>query len=89
MTRIDPRTRKVLQTIHVGHRPSGIAVGEGDPNVWVITSDGVWAIDPLSNGVVATIKLTNLPLSVAVAQGSVWVTSTVGTRPMARLKTSR
>ncbi len=73
VARIDPATKDV-RTIHVGNRPTDIAVGESDPNVWVITSDGVWAIDPINNSVVSTIKLTNLPLSLTVAQGSVWAT---------------
>ena len=33
VSRIDPETNKVVETIEIGHRPLGIAVGNG--LVWV------------------------------------------------------
>jgi YVTN family beta-propeller protein len=55
--RIDPATDKVTATIHVGPRPTGIAVSPGA--VWVADAYGpsVSRIDPATNRVVATIPV--------------------------------
>jgi YVTN family beta-propeller protein len=46
VVRIDPKTAKAVQTIHVGHSPEGIAVGP--KSVWVANGqDGTLTrIDP-------------------------------------------
>jgi YVTN family beta-propeller protein len=73
VSRIDPATRAVVQTIQVGTTPSGIAVGAGA--VWVTNnySQSVSRIDPAVNRVVQTIPVGNAPVGVAVGYGSVWV----------------
>jgi YVTN family beta-propeller protein len=73
VSRIDPRTRAVVDTIPVGATPSGIAVGAGD--VWVVDNDNdeVSRIDPSVDQVVQTIPVGNAPTGVAVGDGSVWV----------------
>ena len=78
VTRIDAKTRTVLQTIDVGNGPAGIAVGAGF--VWVANSlDGtVSRIDPRQHGGRAqqTIRVGNQPVGVAVGEGAVWVANT-------------
>ncbi len=79
VSRIDPETNTVVQTIGVGNGPTGIAVGGGF--VWVAnTLDGtVWQIDPRTNGgqVVNKIAAGNSPTGVAFGLGSVWVANSV------------
>jgi YVTN family beta-propeller protein len=84
VSRIDPRTARVLATIPAGGSWSGsIAFGEGA--VWVPESaskktrqrkddddDGVSRIDPASNAVAVTLPVVATPRGVAVGQGSVW-----------------
>ena len=78
VTRIDAKTRTVVQTIDVGNGPAGIAVGAGF--VWVANSlDGtVSRIDPRQRGGRAqqTIRVGNQPVGVAVGEGAVWVANT-------------
>jgi peptide/nickel transport system substrate-binding protein len=73
MSRIDPRSRTVVETIPVGSTPSGVAVGDGA--VWVTDnlSQTVSRIDPAVDRVVQTIPVGNAPEGVAVGDGSVWV----------------
>jgi YVTN family beta-propeller protein len=83
VSRIDPRTKRVVQTIGgVGSSPVDVAVA-GD-SVWVANgSDGTLSrIDPGTNTVVQTIDLRgpnklapNETNAVAVGAGSVWVAS--------------
>ena len=79
VSRIDPTTNTVEQTIAVGNGPTGIAVGGGF--VWVANSlDGtVWQIDPQTNGgqVVDKIAVGNGPTGVAYGLGGVWVANSV------------
>ena len=84
MSRIDPGTNAVLQTIQVGNGPSGIATGAGA--VWVVNSlDGtVSRIDPGTTTVVDTIDVGNEPLGIVYAAGSVWVANT-GDNTIARI----
>ena len=84
VSRIDPRTARVLATIPAGGSWSGsIAFGEGA--VWVPESaskktrqrkddddDGVSRIDPASNAVAVTIPVVATPRGLAVGEGSVW-----------------
>ena len=67
VSRIDPRTRTVRQTIPVGSGPSAVAVGAG--GVWVVNSlDGTLSwISPATNQVVKTIPVGNGPSGVCVA----------------------
>jgi len=76
VSRVDPATRRQVDTIQVGNGPSGIAIGNGF--VWVTNSlDGTvsW-IDPKVNRVVQTIDVGNGPLGIVYAGGSVWVANT-------------
>ncbi len=76
LTRVDPRTNLVAQTIAVGPSPLFLAVGEG--SVWTLNQgDGsISRVDVKSNHVVATIEagLSGPGGEIAVGEGSVWVT---------------
>jgi len=77
VTRVDPHTNLVVETIPVGPAPRFLATGEG--SVWTLNQgDGtVSRIDPKTNKVVATIEV-GVPGEggdIAVGEGSVWVTS--------------
>ena len=76
VSRIDPGTTAVVDTIPVGNGPSGIATGAGA--VWVVNSlDGtVSRIDPGTNTVVDTIAVGGGPRGIVYAAGSVWVAIT-------------
>jgi YVTN family beta-propeller protein len=78
VSRIDAKSRTVVQTIDVGNGPAGIAVGSGF--VWVANSlDGtVSRIDPRQRGGRAqqTIRVGNQPVGVAAGEGAVWVANT-------------
>jgi len=73
VSRLDPRSFDVRQTIPVGDGPSGIAIGRGA--VWVTNGlDGtVSRVDPAANRVVQTIRVGNGPAAIAYGLGSVWV----------------
>jgi len=79
VSRIDPETNTVEQTIGAGNGPVAITVGGGF--VWVANSlDGtVWQIDPRTNGgqVVDRIAVGNGPSGVAYGFGGVWVADSV------------
>ena len=77
--RIDAATNKVTASIHVGPRPSGIAIAHGA--VWVADAYGpsVSRIDPATNRVVATIRVGPTRaccaehMSLTAAGGMLWV----------------
>lgn len=77
VTRIDPRTNRIVARIPVGRGPGGLAVGAG--SVWVVNSRGLDAsrsltrIDPRTNRVAATIRLNRLLAGITVADGSVLI----------------
>jgi YVTN family beta-propeller protein len=73
VSRIDARSRAVVQTVPVGSSPSGVAVGNGA--VWVTDnlSQTVSRIDPAVGRVVQTTPVGNGPEGVAVGDGAVWV----------------
>ncbi|MDQ2965542.1 MAG: winged helix-turn-helix domain-containing protein, partial [Chloroflexota bacterium] len=73
VSRLDPRSFDIRQTIPVGDGPSGIAIGRGA--VWVSNGLGgtVSRIDPAANRVVQTIRVGNGPVAIAYGLGSVWV----------------
>jgi peptide/nickel transport system substrate-binding protein len=77
VSRLDPETLDIRQTIPVGNGPSGIALGRGA--VWVANGlDGtVSRIDPKANKVVQTIQVGNGPAAIAYGLGSVWVANRV------------
>lgn len=74
VSRIDPKTNAVVQTIDVPDGPEGVAVGGGF--VWVADSlaNAVSQIDPGTNTVVRSIPVGNGPSDVAFGLGDVWVT---------------
>ena len=73
VSRLDPYSLDVQQTIPVGSAPSALAVGRGA--VWAANGlDGTLSrIDPETNRVVQTIGVGNGPAAVAYGLGSVWV----------------
>ena len=79
VSRIDPVTHTVQQTIPVGNGPAAIAVGDGF--VWVANSLGgtVWQIDPRKNGgqAVKRIAVGNGPTGIAYGLGGVWVANSI------------
>ena len=77
VSRIDPATHEVRQTIDVGGGPAGVAVGGGA--VWVANGlDGtVSRIDPAENREVQKITVGNGPTGVAFGEGAVWVANSV------------
>jgi YVTN family beta-propeller protein len=79
VSRIDPKTNTLQQTIGAGNGPAGLTVGAGF--VWVASSfDGtVWQIDPRTNGgqVVGKVAVGNGPTGVAYGLGGIWVANSV------------
>jgi len=77
VSRIDPSTKRVVQTITVRAGPTGIAVGE--EAVWVADSQDrtVSRINPDTNSVVKTIPVGNGPTGVTVGEGAVWVANSL------------
>jgi YVTN family beta-propeller protein len=73
VSRVDPGSTAVTDTIRVGRRPTGVAVGAGA--VWVANSlsGTVSRIDPGSRRVEATVELGEAPQGVTVSNGLVWV----------------
>ena len=73
ISRIDPVTHTVEQTIPVDSTPSAIAVGDGA--VWVANNFNgkVSRIDPAVDRVVQTTTVGNGPSGIAVGDGAVWV----------------
>ena len=88
VSRIDPVTHTVNQTIRVGGGPSGIAVDED--GVWVANGDGgtVSRISPATNEVVQTIPVGNGPIGVCAGAGAVWVAA-ADDRTLSRIDPAR
>jgi YVTN family beta-propeller protein len=80
VSRINPRRRKVVATIHVGQQPENAAVAR-DGTVFVpnLAADTVSRIDPASNTVIETIHVGSRPFPAASAFGDIWVPSYGGT----------
>ena len=76
VSRIDPKTNAVGQTIQVGNGPTGVVVARGA--VWVVNGlDGtVSRIDPTTNTLVQRINVGNGPVGIVYAEGSIWVANT-------------
>jgi YVTN family beta-propeller protein len=77
VSRLNPGTSSLVQTIPVGVAPSGVAVTRGF--VWVAnSSDGtVTRIDVQTNRPGPPIGVGNGPSEIAVGDGSVWVANTL------------
>jgi virginiamycin B lyase len=77
VSRVDPHTNAVVETIKAGPRPGRIARGEG--GVWVLNrGDGsVTRIDPATNTVVAMIAVDAAvgDGEIAAGEGSVWISA--------------
>jgi YVTN family beta-propeller protein len=80
VSRINPKTRKVVATIHVGQGPENAAIG-ADGTVFVpnVGDDTVSRIDPATNKVIQTISVGIRPFPAAAAFGDIWVPSAGGT----------
>jgi YVTN family beta-propeller protein len=72
LSRIDPRTNSITETITLAGNPAGVAVGGGA--VWVANagSRSVIKVDPKERSV-KTIKIGGRPLGIAFGRGAVWV----------------
>jgi YVTN family beta-propeller protein len=80
VSRIDPKTRKVVATIHVGQGPENAAIGiDGTVFVPNVGDDTVSRIDPATNKVIQTIAVGIRPFPAASAFGDIWVPSAGGT----------
>lgn len=75
LTKIDPQRRRVVATIPLPFRPSGIALAAR--RVWVSNSlaRSVWVVDAQTNLVIRRIRVGRAPEAVASGFGSVWVTN--------------
>jgi YVTN family beta-propeller protein len=73
VSRINPATHTVIQSVQVGSVPSAVAVT--GVNIWVTNSgDGtVSQINAAANRVVQTIPVGNLPVAIASGPSGVWV----------------
>jgi YVTN family beta-propeller protein len=80
VSRINPKTRKVVATIRVGKQPENAAIAD-DGTVFVpnLGSNTVSRIDPATNTVVDTIPVGTKPFPAASAFGDIWVPSAGGT----------
>ncbi len=75
LSRVEPNTGDVRETIRVGSGASGVAADER--SVWVANALGgtVSRIDPRTNTVVQTVHVGGAPVAVALGGGIVWVSS--------------
>jgi Tol biopolymer transport system component len=84
LTRIDPKTRKVVATIRLPSIPTGLVAGELG-SVWVATglTNTILQIDPQKNEIFKTVRLGDCcsgPSVVAADGESLWVADANGTR---------
>src|SRR5262249_6725617 len=81
VTRVDPRTRKVVTTISLGAGSHPTAVAADDDTAWVANSGTgtVTRIDAATNAT-TSIRLPGSPAGVALGAGRVWVTLQPGFR---------
>ncbi len=74
LSRIDPETSEVTDTIPLsGEDPHDIVV-DGDRAIWVTGQEVVWRIDPVSRRVVAEIH-GGSPVGITASEGAIWVAS--------------
>ncbi len=77
IARVDPRRRRVADTVPVGNSPVSIATGAG--GVWVADAidNSVIRIDPAgANAVTSPTPVGQGPSAIAVGEGAVWVANT-------------
>ena len=70
---VDPQSNSVVDTVQVGARPLGVAVGAGSVSVANQDDKTLSRIDAATHDLVRTITLDATPTGVAVGLGSVWV----------------
>jgi YVTN family beta-propeller protein len=82
VTRIDPATNQVKNTVAVGQEPIDVALGEGA--VWVADQQGqrVSRVDPGTGRATTTGPMGLYPSGVAVGAGGVWVTANTNVFPI-------
>ena len=77
LTRVNPHTNEIVETIEVGPKPGRLAVGEG--GVWTLNRGNgtVTRVDPETNKVVATITIGDGAADgeIAAGLGSVWISA--------------
>ena len=75
LSRLDPQSLEVRQTVSVGKGPSGVTIGDGA--VWVANSgDGTVTRVGLPSGKTRTIRLgSSAPSGIVAAYGAVWTSS--------------
>ena len=79
LARIDPQSSQ-LTPIDAGLGDVKLTVAVGEGTVWAFERDGpstVAQIDPETNALVRTVEIVGRPRDVAIADGSVWVASSV------------
>ncbi len=70
---VDAQSNSVVDSVQVGARPLGVAIGEG--SVWVANLEDrtLSRIDAATHALVRTIALDATPTGIAVGAGDVWV----------------
>lgn len=72
VSRIDPRTNRVVATIKIGGQPWGLAFGAG--SIWVgnYAEGRVTRIEPASNRIVSRIPAGSVPIALGYGFGALW-----------------
>jgi len=78
LTRIDPSTAAVVQTIPVGDGASGVAIDVGDAWVAESLTDNLARVSIATNHIVQRIPVGQDPVGVAAGAGSIWVANAAG-----------
>jgi virginiamycin B lyase len=75
LSRIDPATNQIADTIELGRPAGAVEVGEGAVWVMVPTEGMILRVDPATNEVVAEIDGLAQPVVAAAGEGVLWVVS--------------
>lgn len=79
VSRVDPGSNEVVETIQVGEVGGDIVFDEGGASAWVVSDNrAVVRIDPSTNTATARVELTANAIDLAVGFGSVWVSASDG-----------
>jgi DNA-binding SARP family transcriptional activator/DNA-binding beta-propeller fold protein YncE len=83
ISRIDPRTRTVTETVPAPSLPLAdyaVAAVADDAGVWVVDESGwsVWKVDPVAARVNALLRVHG-PLDAAIGEGALWTANDDGT----------
>lgn len=78
VSRIDPRTNKVVAKVAVGGRPDEIAAGPAGAYVGLFDTQTVERISPAGNKIVRKRKLTGFVQGIAYGAGAVWALDSAG-----------